>query len=183
MAEFHYLESFSSPLPLATHPHSMHTHLLSSSSPSSEWIDGPNVFLVTSRSEYVDPCKRSRVPVINALYKVPWNYAATDGSADTARSLALSLTYTHTHTYSNTLCTFISIYTCSHVCKHTSIHICVPLCTQTTHTHTHIANRGDPFIALVEDHWRLSYSDAITQRLLAKFLCFINSSPECLRLH
>lgn len=46
-----------------------------------EWIR-TNVFLVTSRSEYLDPQTCSRVPVINALYKVPWKgNAPTDGCA------------------------------------------------------------------------------------------------------
>lgn len=63
MAEFHYLESFSAPS-LCSPPCLQYF----------EWIR-TNVFLVTSRSEYLDPWKRSRVPVINALYKVPWKNA------------------------------------------------------------------------------------------------------------
>lgn len=86
MAEFHYLESFSASS-LGSPPCLQYF----------EWIR-TNVFLVTSRSEYLDPWKRSRVPMINALYKVPWNNAVADDC--TEWSVVHTRTYTDTQLHS-----------------------------------------------------------------------------------
>lgn len=85
MAEFHYLESFS---------------VSSLCSPPClqyfEWIR-TNVFLVTSRSEYLDPWMCSRVPVINALYKVPWNNALDDDCTEQSNVHTCKHTGTQLH--------------------------------------------------------------------------------------
>lgn len=85
MAEFHYLESFSVSS-LCSPPCRQYF----------EWIR-TNVFLVTSRSKYLDPWMCSRVPMINALYKVPWNNAVDDDCTEQSTVHTRKYTGTRPH--------------------------------------------------------------------------------------